>query len=478
MARNSPPALTDSPAATEQRGSGEGEWGPGGGHSGALVLSKEMFASLAHRDFRYLWLGNLAAMFAMQMQQVARGWLIFDLTGSAVDLALVLLSFMGPFLLLSLVGGVMADRLRKKWVMVIAQGFNAVATAILATMIVTDHASLPVFIYFGIFNGTILAFSMPARQAIIPEIVGEKGLFNAMALSTASMNLSRILGPVLAGLVIGWVAAGDQSSTFGVGIVFFIIAAFYLVSVITLAALRHEGRSMMTGRHSVAGDMREAVTYIRKSPLLLGLLAMTFIPIVFGMPIQLLLPVYNTDVLGGGPSSLGWLFGGMGVGALIGSLILAGMGDVRHKGYILLGSCLVWALFMALFAMSTSLAVALPLMAFIGVASTAFMAMNWTLTQLLVAPEMRGRIMSIVMMSFGLMPIGVFPMAFIADAVGIDTALLLAAAALAVATVAVSILVPTIRRIDREVGTPGQIPGSEAYSHEAAPVEVSGRSDS
>ena len=442
--------LAEPPTASSARERYEREFQ--GGHGHGAVFSKTMFASLEHRDFRLLWFGNLAAMFAMQMQQVARGWLIITLTGSAVDLALVLLSFMGPFFVLSLMGGVMADRLRKKWVMVIAQGFNVVATAILAVIIITDHASLSIFIFFGIFNGAILAFSMPARQAIIPEIVGEDNLFNAMALSTASMNLSRILGPVLAGLVIGLTAAGDSTSVVGVGIVFFMIAGFYVISVVTLAALHHEGQSVMTERDSVMGDMRNAVNYIRRSPLLIGLLAMTFIPIVFGMPVQLLMPMFNRDVLGDNATTLGWLYGAMGVGALIGSLVLAGMGDVRHKGYILLGASVVWALFMGLFSMSTSLVVALPLIALVGVASTAFMALTWTLTQLVVAPEMRGRIMSIVMMSFGLMPIGVFPMAFIADAIGIDIALLLGAIALAVATVAVGVLMPSVRRIDRGTG--------------------------
>ena len=238
----------------------------------------------------------------------------------------------------------------------------------------------------------------------------------------------------------------------GVGIVFFMIAGFYVISVVTLAALHHEGQSVMTERDSVMGDMRNAVNYIRRSPLLIGLLAMTFIPIVFGMPVQLLMPMFNRDVLGDNATTLGWLYGAMGVGALIGSLVLAGMGDVRHKGYILLGASVVWALFMGLFSMSTSLVVALPLIALVGVASTAFMALTWTLTQLVVAPEMRGRIMSIVMMSFGLMPIGVFPMAFIADAIGIDIALLLGAIALAVATVAVGVLMPSVRRIDRGTG--------------------------
>ncbi|MCH8196116.1 MAG: MFS transporter [Chloroflexi bacterium] len=417
------------------------------GH-GSLVLNRRMFASLAHRDFRYLWTGNLAAMFAMQMQMVARGWLIFAMTGSAIALAWTLVSFMAPMFVFSLVGGVVADRLKKKWVMVAGQGLNIVATLILATIIITGNVTLTHFILFGIFNGAILAFSMPARQAIIPEIVGEKALFNAMALSTASMNLSRILAPAMAGVLIALIAGGDNTSTLGVGIVFYIIAACYAVSVVTLAALRHEGGSVMTERRSLGGDMMEGIRYMRRSPVIMGLLVMTFIPIIFGMPVQLLLPVFNEEILQGGAAGLGLLYGGMGIGALVGSLVLAAMGDVRHKGYFLIGACLVWAVFMAIFALSTAMWAALLLLAFVGLASTAFMALNWTIMQLVVKPEMRGRVMSILMMSFGLMPLGVIPMGFLTEALGIDIALLIGAIGLGVLTLVAAIAIPAIRRID------------------------------
>ncbi len=432
-------------------------------HHRTMVLSKSMFKSLEHADFRLLWFGNLAAMFAMQMQMVARGWLIVEMTGSAVALTWVLVSFMGPFFVLSLLGGVVADRLRKKWVMVSAQSLNAFATLILAVVIITGNVTFNLFIVFGIFNGIILAFSMPARQAIIPQIVGEEGLFNAMALSTASMNLSRIFAPAVAGVIAG----GVTSAFAGVGTVFFVIGGCYIVSAGTLAALHTEGRSLITERQSVLEDIRGAIAYMRKSAIIAGLLVMTFIPIIFGMPIQLLLPVFNDEVLGGGVRALGWLYVAMGIGALIGSLVLAALGDVGRKGLLLLGACVLWAVFVALVAISTDLTLALIFMAFVGAGSTAFMAMNWTLLQLVTTPEMRGRVMSIVMMAFGLMPIGVIPTAFIAEGVGIGPALLVGAICLFVSTIAIGVLVPSIRRIDKGYGLEGG----------GAPPAVNGRVD-
>ena len=200
-----------------------------------------MFASLAVRDFRFLWFSNLAATFAMQMQMVARGWLIYDMTNSPLALTWVMLSFMLPMFLFSLAGGVVADRARKKWVMISAQVLNTVVTFMLAVIIYLGEVTFWHFIYFGIFNGTVLAVSMPARSAIIPEIVPRESLVNAMALQSATFNLSRVLGPTLAGVLIAIVASGDTSSMRGVGIVYFTIAGLYVVSVVSTAMLHYVG---------------------------------------------------------------------------------------------------------------------------------------------------------------------------------------------------------------------------------------------
>lgn len=422
--------------------------GPAGTRPG-LFFTRGMFTSLKHRDFRYLWLGNLGAQFGMQMQMVARGWLIYAMTNSPMMLTWVLLSFAIPSFLFSLFGGVMADRLQKKRTMVVAQLLNCVATLLLGTIVITGHVTFMHFIYFGLFNGTVLSLSMPSRQSIIPEIVGEGALFNAMALSTASMNLSRVLGPALAGAIIAIVAHGDTSSTFGVGVVFYIIGGLYFMSILTLSALRYEGNSKVTEASTVFHDIRAGLSYMLGSPLVLGLLLMSFLPMLFGMPIQFLMPAFNQDILGGGPDDLGFLMGANGVGALLGSLVLARLGDLGHKGWWLLGISLIWAAFTGLFALSTDMWLAVPLVALVGLWSSMYMSMNMSLVQLAVTPEMRGRVMSIMMMTFGLMPIGVIPVGFIAEHFGIDTALWISAICLAVVTVMLGLFIPAIRKIDK-----------------------------
>ena len=414
-----------------------------------LFFTSGMFTSLSNRDFRFLWMGNLGAQFAMQMQGVARGWLIYAMTGSPMMLSWVLLSFAIPSFIFSLFGGVIADRFQKKRVMMIAQILNCIATLILATIIIRGEVTFMMFIYFGLFNGTVLSLSMPARQSIIPEIVGEATLFNAMALATASMNLSRVLGPALAGGIIAIVAHGDTSSAYGVGVVYYIIGGLYLMSVVTLTVLNHRGESVMKEEMKIFADIRAGFAYMLDSPLILGLVMMSFIPMLFGLPVQFLMPAFNEEMLQGGPDDLGILMGVNGAGALLGSLVLARLGDLGRKGYWLLGISVVWALFTVGFALSTTMPFALLFVGLVGFFSSMFMAMNMSLVQLAVIPQMRGRMNSILMMSFGLMPIGVIPVGYIAERYGIDTALWISGVMLAAVTLLLGLLVPAIRRIDR-----------------------------
>ena len=183
------------------------------------MASRDIYSVLAVPNFRWLWVGSLGSSFAMNMQIIARGWFVYDLTSSAMDLAWVTLSFMLPSVLFSLYGGVLADRLPKRGLIVFAQSLNALATLIMAWIIFSGTVVFWDFIWFGFFNGTILALSMPARQAFVPELIPQPLIFTAMALNTTGWNLSRIVGPALAGLLIAWLAGGDKQSAFGVGAV-------------------------------------------------------------------------------------------------------------------------------------------------------------------------------------------------------------------------------------------------------------------
>ena len=164
----------------------------------------------------------------MNMQIIARGWFVYDLTSSAMDLAWVTLSFMLPSVLFSLYGGVLADRLPKRKLIVFAQSLNAIATLIMAWIIFSGTVVFWDFIWFGFFNGTILALSMPARQAFVPELIPHPLIFTAMALNTTLWYLSSIVGQALAGLFISWLVEVVHQSAFGVGIMYLVISGLYL----------------------------------------------------------------------------------------------------------------------------------------------------------------------------------------------------------------------------------------------------------
>ncbi len=414
-----------------------------------LFFSQGMFDSLANREFRYLWIGNLAAQFAMQMQIVARGWLIYAITSSPLMLTWTLLSFSLPTFLFSLFGGVIADRFEKKRVLMISQGLNFAATLVMTGIVITGHVEFMDFIYFGLFNGTVLALSLPARQSMIPEIVAESLLFNAMALATSGLNLSRVLGPVLAGGIIALIAHGDTTSSFGVGVVYCVISGLYLVSVLTLALLRYKGEATAQSKNSVMSDIREGLAYMWASPVVFGLIMMSFVPLLFAMPIQFLMPAFSEDVLAAGPDGLGLLMAAMGGGALLGSLAVARMGRLKRKGLWLYGIAMFWAVFLGVFAISGNMWLAMPAAGLVGMWGSMYSAINMSLVQLAVDQSMRGRVNSILMMSFGLMPLGVIPVGLVAEYYGIQVALGMSAVLLGVSSVLLGLCLPAIRNIDR-----------------------------
>jgi MFS family permease len=412
------------------------------------LASKDIRYVLKERNFVWLWVGSLGSSFAMNMQIIARGWLVYTLTSSAIDLAWVTMSFMVPTVLFSLYGGVLADRLPKRKVIVWAQGLNCLATAIMAVIIFGESVTFWDFIWFGFFNGTVLALSMPARQAFVPELIPEKLVFAAMGLNTAGWNLARIIGPAFAGLLIALIAGGDKTSHFGVGVVYIVIAVLYFVSAATMLLIDRIGRVKRENRGSTLDDMREGVQYVLARPPVFGLIILSIIPFLFGMPLTTLLPAFNEEILGGHVDDLGFLVSAMGAGAIIGSFLMAGMGNLRRKAMWLILTCFAWGTMTSAFGITTTQLAATLLIAVVGFLSSWNMSMNRGMLQMQVDDAMRGRIMSIDMMTHGLMPLGVFPISWIAENYDVGTALVVSGGAFLVLTLLAVLLVPAVRKTD------------------------------
>ncbi len=407
-----------------------------------------MFASLKVRDYLFLWIGMLTSAFAMNMQLVAQGWLVYEMSSSALNLTWVTLAFMIPQVVFSLVGGVLADRVSKKPVIGWTPVVNGLATLVMAYIIMFGNVTFWDFIWVGALNGTVLALSIPSRTALIPEIVGERLMFNAMAFNTASWNLSRILGPALAGFMIAIFAGGDTTSTFGVGLVYFVLSALYLVSAITVLFIEHEGKPVPGTRRHPVHEIKEGFDYVIHSPIVGGLILLSILPFLFGLTINTLLPAFSTDVLNGGPDDLGLLMTGMGAGAIFGSLALAKMGSFRNKGYWIIGTGAAWGLLVSMFAATTNFIASTLVIAAIGFISAVNMSMNRSLVQLQVEQHMRGRIMSIDMMTHGLMPLGVLPIGYIAEHYGVPIGLMTSGLILCFSTLIMGSLMPRVRSIN------------------------------
>ncbi|MEM8767331.1 MAG: MFS transporter [Pseudomonadota bacterium] len=433
------------------------------------MADRNITKALSYADFRWLWVGSLGSSFAMNMQIIARGWLVYTLTQSALDLAWVTLSFMIPTVAFSLLGGVLADRLPKKTIITSAQTLNCLATVVMGIIIITDQVTFWDFIWFGFFNGSVLALSMPARQAFVPELIPERLIFTAMALNTTSWNLSRILGPALAGFLIALFAGGDTSSTYGVGIVYFMIAALYFISAVTMLMVSKRGVSAQAEvQQSAVRDMTDGLRYVWANPPVFGLILLSIVPFLFGMPLNTLLPAFNEDILGGGPEDLGILMSAMGMGAIGGSLMLAWLGEIRHKAAWLIGTCVGWGAFTSAFGFAATVPFAAVLVGVIGFISAWNMSLNRGLLQMQVEHHMRGRIMSIDMMSHGLMPLGVIPISLIAEAYDVAVALICAGILFAVTVLLLAVVSKSVRQVDEEVPKINSEAGQTAAPEAAA----------
>ena len=399
-----------------------------------------ILASLSYRDFRWMLAGSFASFLAMSMQMITRGWLVLRLQDdSPLALAMVMISFSLPMTVVSLVGGALADRLARKHLVIISQAGNAVMTAILGVLDMTDMVEFWHIFVIGLVNGSLMAFNMPSRQAMLSEIVPEKNLLNAISLNTSVMNLTGIAGPAAAGFLILVVDTAG---------VFFIVGAIYVLSVIFTLMVNAGDSPVSTSRNGVVGDIREGLAYAVADPGRLGLVFIMLITTLFGFSYWALMPAWAREALDVQSDGLGILMAIMGIGSLIGTLGLASVSNVRRRGLLLIAGAIAWGVVLALFSQVGSYLAAVPFLVAIGAISATSMSMTMTMTQVLSVPQMRGRMMSIAMMTFGAMPLSALPFGALAERTGTPDALLVSGVLLVILTTLFAIVYPPFRRVD------------------------------
>ncbi len=385
-------------------------------------------------------MSSFVSFLAMNMQMITRSWLVLRVTDdSPLALTLVTLTFALPMTIVSPLAGALADRFSRKKLIVFSQASNALLTIIMGVLDITGLVSFWHIMVIGVFNGSLMAVNMPSRQAIISDIVPDDKLMNAISLNNSSMNLTRVAGPALAGFLILLVDTAG---------VFFIVSGTYLFAALTLGLVKYAPTRKTNGSSTVGGDIKDGLSYAFSEPVLKGLFIMTFIPVLFGFSYYALIPAWAREALNVESDGLGILLMLMGIGATVGTITLAAVGHLKHRGMIMLVSCFAWGVALAIFSQTNSFTLAVPFLIFIGLTSSVYMSMNMTMVQLHSNPEMRGRVMSISMMTFGMMPLSAVPFGTLAQRIGTADALLISGILLAAFTIIFTFFNKTFRNLD------------------------------
>lgn len=412
----------------------------GGGFS---LRNLRTFSSLTSPVFRLYYGAMLGQMAAQNMQMMARSLLIYRLTGSAALLGVMSLANALPMLFLSLYGGVIADRVQKKYVILVGELGSAVVALSIALTLTLGYLSDEragswwILIVASLAQGAIFGFMMPSRQAMIPEMVGEDRVMNAVALNAFGMNMLRLAAPAAAGFLVDML---------GFEAVFYTMTGLYLMAAAFIALMPLTGKATLSGRGALA-DMAEGFRYVRRETVIFLILVVTLLTVLLSMPYMTLLPIFTEDILNVGATGLGVLISVSGIGAMVGSITLASLPDKR-RGLLLLVCALILGLALVGFSFSTSWHLSLIMIGFVGLGQAGRMALGSSLLMYYVEGAYLGRVMSFYMMEFGLTSFSVFLAALMAEAVGVQWSVGGLAIVLVFLCVGMLVLVPRFRRLD------------------------------
>ena len=369
-----------------------------------------------HRDFRLFFAGQLVSLVGTWMQSVAQSWLVLELTNSPFRLGLVSALQFAPMLVLAFFAGALADRLRKRRLLLVSQSVLFIQALALALLLHFGHVQYWHVALLALVYGIANTVDMPTRQAFIVEMVGRDDLMNAIALNSAMFNAARIVGPALAGLAI---------ARWGTAVAFYLNAASFVPVIVALFAVGAQGRPRAASGRSMAHDIREGVRFAVSTPRVALTMAMVLAVSGFLFNYNVLIPLYVRDVLGHGAEGFGLMMAMLGIGALGGAVALAALGRERPPVAALATPALLQAAGTAALAAVHTERVVVPLLLLMGFCGILFMAGSNSTVQLTVPDELRGRVMSLHTLMFaGVTPFGAFLMGSVAEAAGVKAALL------------------------------------------------------
>ncbi len=367
--------------------------------------------ALRHRNFRLFFGGQSISLIGTWMTRIATAWLVYRLTGSALLLGTVSFAGQIPTFLLAPFAGVWVDRLDRRQVLVWTQVLSMVQSLLLAGLTFSGRIDIPWLLALSVMQGAINAFDMPGRQAFMVQMIGDRAdLSNAIAINSSMVNMARLVGPSLAGMVI---AATNEAWCF------LIDGVSYIAVIASLLAMHIDAPAARRKAASTFHELKEGWSYVAGFHAIRTILLLFAIVSLMGMPFVVLMPIFAAKVLHGGPHTLGFLMGAMGVGALISALSLAARKNVRGLIRMIPIAATVFGLGLVGFGLSYNFWLSMIAVLIAGMGMMQGMAASNTIIQTLVSEEKRGRVMSYYTMAFvGMAPFGSLLAGSMAHAIG------------------------------------------------------------
>lgn len=344
---------------------------------------------LAHRDFRLMWGGLFVSQIGTQMQLAALAWHVYQLTHNALWLGAIGLVRVVPMICTALIGGVIADSVDRRRLLLRTQALLAASSTVLAVTTFTGHITLPLLYAATAINGVLVALDTPARQALLPSLVPPEALSRALSLNVSTFQVATVVGPSLGGLMLA--AAGP-------GGVYFADALSYTAVLAALWHMDYRPARLPTVRPSFAA-VQAGLDFVRRTPLLWSTMWLDFFAMFFG-GCTLLLPIFAQELLHIGPLGYGFLMAGPGIGATLMATFIAVRGLPARQGRCILWAVAVYGLALTIFGLSQSFPLALCMLALSGAADTLSTVVRQTLRMMVTPEDMRGRMSSINMIFF------------------------------------------------------------------------------
>ena len=394
-------------------------------------------------QFRWLFLGNAAFFFAMQGQMLTRTIIAWDLTGEATSLAYINLVVAIPMIFASLLGGAITDRVERRQLVIIGQCLIMANEIFILALLLTDRLEFWHMLCTAFVAGCAFPFIMPARMAITATVVGPEKLQSGMAFSSGVMNLSRVIGPAIMGLV---VAQYSATAAYMLSVVLYSTAILCMFGV-----QRSHSNTSGKPKEKLLADIGQGFSYVHSNRPVLLCLVFGLVPMLLAMPFQSILVMLAEQQWGVGESGVGTLMAIGGIGGVLGSIWILRRGDNASRLKLMLGSTAAFGVLLAIFVEIDSFYLALFPLLLANMCVSASQTINNASIQILVDDSVRGRMSSFMMLSFALTPVGVFPLAIAADNIGAANALFGACMILLATVVAFYLFSPTLRNLDGNI---------------------------